>query len=634
MMPLRLTVLSLAMLICAASDTIAQDMDPRFIDHGVAAPVSRSSGTAAVTDAKGRQLILTWLTDYHGCGNMLVIDIDSGATQQIELTVNKSDSPGTVLHSSDNKFYSHFGHTFYQFDPDALAFTFTQTTADRLGMSMTEDSTGVIWASTYPASHVMSFDPKTKTFKEYGSINTETWPQYPRLMAVDPAGWVYLAIGMTKSQIAALNPATGEVVHVLAEDRRKKGIAIVMLGVDGNVYGRAHTTTSWFKLLEGKMSPIEGDPPAEQPIRTGVQESVFADFGDGRAIAHLDVPERFVDIRSIDGEVRRLEFDYESQGAYFVSIELGPDGRIYGATGHPLRLLAFDPKSGTYEQHGLLGMVGHFNDLAVQRDKVYGALYGHSGGLWEYDPALPWRDTDPQSPNPRQVFTGRADVGRPHALIAHPDGRRLIAVGTPGYGMTGGGMMIYDAQTGEGEMLSHEQLLQHHSALALATLPDGNLVVGSAIYPGTGGETLAKEAELYLFDLAKRQVTFRTVVEPGAAGINDLVVTPDGLVHGMTTAGMYFVLDPEAQTFVHQEKLTAYGPVATAQAPRTMTLTPDGSILVLFQNAIVRIDPNSRKHVKVMTTPVPVHGGIVLLDGRIYFISGSHIVSCDVSSSR
>ncbi len=71
-----------------------------------------------------------------------------------------------------------------------------------MAMSMTEDDNGIIWSVTYPNSGVVSFNPKTRKLKDYGSVYQQNWAQYPRSVAVDDASWVYFGIGSTKNQIS------------------------------------------------------------------------------------------------------------------------------------------------------------------------------------------------------------------------------------------------------------------------------------------------------------------------------------------------------------------------------------------------------------------------------------------------
>jgi hypothetical protein len=328
--------------------------------------------------------------------------------------------------------------------------------------------------------------------------------------------------------------------------------------------------------------------------------------------------------------VRELAFDYESEGCHVQSIHLGPDNVIYGSTGHPLRVYRLDPQTGGLTNNGLLNENGHLNAMATQRGHIFGAMYG-GGVLFDYDPARPWQDADPVDPNPRQLGKADPDINRPAVLLAHPDGRHLIMGGTPGYGLTGGGLYVYDLETGAEQVLSHKDILENLSTSALVALPDGNLVGGTTTAAGTGGQPIAEEAELYLFDFASRRVVWHDVILPGRDWIFDLLTGPDGLVYGMASDSTFFAFDPAARRLLHQEPLgEVYGSRSSSQGPRVMTTGPDGNIYVLFSRCIVRVEPGSFAHAKVADIPVGSYGGLVLVGGRGYFASGSHIWSCPI----
>ena len=616
-------MLPMVMLLLAVS-AFGKEMEA-FTDHGVAADVSRSRGAAATVDGEGRRVVLVWLYDHCACTSMLVIDAVTGKTQQIPVERSIADAPFAVLLSSRNLWYSQFGDRFYEFDPATLSFSFVGDTPSRCAMSMTEDASGTIWAALYPGSHLVSFNPETQELLSHGALNEETWPQYPSDLATDDQGWVYTGIGNTTCQVAGFNTATGHVRHYVADENRVQGSGRVFVGTDGKVYAHA-PGWGWHVLAGGEAAPIDEPLVKRAPAKTAAQESVFSDFPDGSQVAELDVPERLLRVQEADGTVRELAFEYESEGSGILSIVLGPDGAMYGSTGHPLRVYRFDPLTGTFTHHGLRGEMGHLNAMAVQRDLLFGALYG-GGVLYQYDVGRPWAPGDKQASNPRALGGSDPAITRPHALLAHPDGRHLTMGGTPDYGHTGGGLFIYDLEAGSGQVLSHEQLLQDHSTLSLVALPDGNLLGGTTVAPGTGGQAKATEAELYLFDWASRQVVWRKALIPGTTGITDLLPAPDGLVYGIAANSTFFVFDPETRSLVHEESLSSYGPPAGAQGPRIMSLGPDGVIYVLFAKAVVTVEPGTFRHRKLADSPVSIEAGVVLREGRIYFTSGSHLWS-------
>ncbi|MBT4815825.1 MAG: hypothetical protein HON70_09010 [Lentisphaerae bacterium] len=603
-----------------------------FRDHGVAAPVARSRGAVATVDGNGRRVILVYLYDHRACTSLLVIDAQTGQTSQVDVPPHSPDSPFAVILSSGNRFLTHFGGTFMDFDAETGSFAFSGKTDDRVAMSMTEDHRGWIWAATYPNSHVISYAPDSRELVDYGGLNEEEWPQYPRSMAVGQDGWVYIGIGNTFSHLIAYEPRTGKIVPLAASGERVKGTGAVLSGKDGKVYGRPNQESPWYELKGGQRVGGREELPVAANIYTGSQEYVQCHFPDGSLIEELDLPERSALIRDAGaGQTRALTFSYATEGSHVISLGAGPDGSVCGTTGHPLRLYAYDPDADAMTNHGVLDHNGHWNAVTAMGGKFYGGQYGH-GILWEYDPAKPWADTDKLSPNPRQLVQSQPIINRPHELLAHPDGIHLILTGTPDYGLTGGGMHIYNVQSGQAELLSHEQLIPDQATFCLKVLADGMLVGGTSTMPGTGGEVLAEEAELYLFDFASRCVVWRQAILPGTAAIRELAIGPDGLVYGLADGPTFFVFDAAARELVHRESVSKYGGLTDGQAPRSMLVGLDRLIYAYFKKAIVCIEPGTFRHRSIAPSPVDIGIGIALINGRFYFASGSHVYSYEYAA--
>ena len=621
------------------TQTTAESSTPKlteingFIDHGIAVPVSRSRGIACSSDANGNSIIMVWLSDHRECRSMLIIDANTGNTRQYPTPIQQGrDAPFAIILSSQEKFYSHFQNTFMEFDPNREKFTFSGSTTDRVAMSITEDKNGVIWAGTYPGSYIISYDPKTKKLTDHGQINKETWPQYPGSIAVDSDGWVYIGIGNVLSQIMAYNPETKQKVPIVPQELRKKGPGSVFLAENGKVYGNAYGQGPWYILSRGKAMQTDAPTVAKAPIRAGSQIYVHGQLPDGRTIQKIDVPAKWVDIKNPkSGKVKRLKFDYESEGAELFSLTLGPDDQIYGSTGHPLRIYRFNPDKNAFSHNSLLNFMGHLNAMTVQHKLLYGVRYGDGAGTcYEYNPRQPWADADPNNPNPRVVFSAGIGIVRPHVIYAYPDGIHLIMAGTPGYGYSGGGMIIHNLKTKESIELTHEDLILNQSTISLTSLPDGNLIGGTTIHPGTGGETLTKEAQLYMMDFKTHEITYKEVIVPGAITISDLLLSPQGLVFGIASGPVLFVFDPKTKTVVHSEKLDDCGAATGGQGPDTLLMAPDKNIYALFTQAIVKIDPITFNHTILAKPPEIISIGNVLYKHRLYYTSGSHIFSYEI----
>jgi hypothetical protein len=200
--------------------------------------------------------------------------------------------------------------------------------------------------------------------------------------------------------------------------------------------------------------------------------------------------------------------------------------------------------------------------------------------------------------------------------------------GTPGYGFTGGGLLFWDRTTGTGTLVEHTQILPEHSTMSLTALPEGKLLGGTTTGAGTGGEKKATQAELYIIDMATKNIDWRQAAFPAAQSYTDLCPGPRGLVYGVVDLRRFFVFDPAKKSIVHQEDTYAkFGYTNSQQGPRVFVTAPDGKIYMLFVQGIAIVDPETFAVTLLAKSPVPIAAGGDILDGRIYFSSGSHVYS-------
>ena len=206
--------------------------------------------------------------------------------------------------------------------------------------------------------------------------------------------------------------------------------------------------------------------------------------------------------------------------------------------------------------------------------------------------------------------------------MAYPDGEHVLMAGHANYGLVGGGLSIYNLATGAATLLTHNELVPYHSTIALKVLPDGNLVGGTDIAAPGGGHVKGKESVLYLFDFKTRKIPFQTVPVPGATFVKSIEVGSDGRVYGLAAGGQCFVFDTQKREVVHREDWAVHGQeVGLASGPR-------GRLVALFEKAILEIEPRGFQWEKLAAPPTPATVGPVVMEGRVYFASDSHLWSC------
>ena len=622
-----------------------RDLGNGFRDHGVGCTLAGTRGIVATKDGAGRDVALAWLSDCRACFGLLMIDAETGKSETFPVPVPPGDSPFASVLSSGNKFYSHFNSVFLEFDPVKRAFTHVFKTMPRVGMGMTEDDEGRIWAVTYPDSGVLMFDPRSGEFRDYGSVHSENWRQYSRTVAADDAGWLYFALGNTFSQLLALHPDSNTAVPLLPESERVPGVSsYIYRDMDGRVYGLLNQNGSWdgpwYELHGGRAVKLDKKPPNNpKPIICGLQCLFHKDFPSGKKIKNLDMTERKLTIADPGaGTEKVVSFSYESEGSHLMAVAAAPDGTISGGAAW---WVSYDPKADAWT-HGQ--SPGQANSLDSQGGLFYIGTYTH-GKLHEWNPALPWTGSKPKDEpgaNPRLLTVCDPIVYRPHCLLAHPDGRTVVMGGTPAYGYTGGGLLFWDRKTETRVLLEHTDLLADHCAMSLVALPGGKLLVGSGTRAGTGGEVRAKEAELYVLDMVSKKIEWRAASIPGAQEYSEMRLGPDGLVYGiadfrvyepslMDEEKLFFVFDPARREIIHREDTAAeFGTMHLQQGQRKIVISPRGRVFLIFRKGIACADPATHKLSWLARSPVSADAGGDWLDGRIYFAGGSHLYSFQV----
>ena len=410
-MKLLFTVILLDMLLAAVC---AQD---RFVDYGVAAKVAECRGVVTTTTPDGRCLVIANALDLSRISYVLVTDVDTGETTQVFCPKDvRQSAPYGSLMASNGKFYTAQGKVLLEFDPAAAQWTYhgTPSRGASCYLSFTEGLDGTIWAGGCP-SFLISFDPKTRQAKDHGRMDPRE--KYLHSLAVDKSGWVHGGIGTARCNIVAYNPATGEMRQLIKEEDRVHGTASVYATTDGAAFGQAAGQS--YRLSEGQATPMAKSKAAQRRRIGNIYWGCkTGSFSDGRRVRAYNMPDKWLEIQNPKTkEVRRIEFDYQTEGVTITSLAEGPNGIVYGSTCHPMHFLKLDTQAKTLEDMGAIPAVGggNFCAIACQGNVVIGAQYSH-GRLWAYDVNQPWNPVGPKRkplgiPAARLVKQGRVDHG-------------------------------------------------------------------------------------------------------------------------------------------------------------------------------------------------------------------------------
>jgi outer membrane protein assembly factor BamB len=540
---------------------------------------------------------------------------------------------------------------------------------------------GKVYGGSYPSGHAYEYDPDKGAFRDLGDMTDNPAPErWIRVTVHDPAtNKLYFGIG-NRPQLVEYDLATGGKRDLLPS-KYSNITAVYDLNVEsGRLFCRkeTHNPYEYFVLDQrtgdeilvtnadtGEKSPFFVNASRGVSPKSPVANKVYYAALDrhlyeydldansirklpanvqgaitGYAWLKLDDPDwpgdslvgtvgnggflfRF-NPQTGRAEVRPAE--YAGQPVNIHDVEAGPDGRIYSGGYLAGNMGIFDPATRTV-QH--MNGSGQTEGMVFVGHKLYMGVYPNAH-VYEYDTRRPWDPGSawaPQTPgdrNPNPIFSlehnpripGYTDQDRPFAM-AGSDELGLLFVGTvPKNGMLGGALAVWDVNR-RGDPDVHWNLVPDQSITSLA-YKDGLLYGGTSVYGGMGAIPTAKAAELFVWDVAKRQKVFSTVPVPGKPAITQLHVGPDGQLWGLT-GGTLFVFDPATRQVVHRHN--HFPSVAGHYRDGSLLTGKDGHLYGTVGGRLFRVDPATRALTVLATGADKLACGA---DGRLY-VSGSPI---------
>ena len=539
-----------------------------FVDHGIPTPVAQTRGVVSTVDQSGQDVILTWLQDWRGGYAILMVNAETGASQQFDVPFKPDgDEPSAIYLSSKNRLYTLFNSQFVEFDVASKRFTFHGKVNGKTAMSLTEDKDGRIWAATYPNNQLVSFNPQNSSLQNHGQLAKESWTQYPRSIAVDAHGWVYVGSGLAASQIYAYNIQSHATQALLSSSQRVSGTAVVTQSQSNVVYAR--NGRQQFMLTNGKASGLSaGAQVAESNLKGGAQNLVDREFPSGRRLVSVDMHDRTLVTRDASGQQKTVKFNYTTQGAALTFVCATGDNKVCGGTRFPMHTFYYNAGDNKFDSKQLPRQP---NVMAALGSRLYVAAYP-DGKLFQ--------ESENGKNEFSEVLNAYPSINRPHAMLIMGGGSQIALAGTPEYGTTGGGMMFWNRSSGQKSRIDHWHLVPNHSVQAMVELSNGMLLGGTTVAPGTGGVTKATDSsELFLMDANTHEVRWRGAPVPGAKTITDLMVGTDGLVYGLADSVDLFVFNPNNRQVVSVNRFSKdLGPSVYAQGTRAFVKGADGSI--------------------------------------------------------
>ncbi|MEG1381381.1 MAG: hypothetical protein RSC73_03970 [Ruthenibacterium sp.] len=610
-----------------------------YHDYGVVAPMDEPRTNCLFTGANGREYFVI-----SSRGFLMLLDLAAKSARQFIYPESYLAYPFGCLAAKSGLVYLGAGTMFMEFDPVKEAFTFYQHIhPDELAYgawSPAEAPDGVIYFGAHPKTYLTAFDPKTRKLTDYGLMDDTQ--EYLATIAVDCAGWLYCTVGTQTQRIFAFHPQTGEKHIAVTLPDGMEGGAYVTLASDGNVYGTFEGGMtgscrkegySYFQLLNGMKMGALTDASVSFPYIGDGFQGIHCPKKTKTKIIWFDLPEgKAVYLHPVTGEETTLSFHYQTAGADMSPLTLGPDGKIYGTTNHPIQFYSFDPKTEKITLHGKLPLSkerqtewwGNVCAWASQGAIMAGCAYC-GGFVTRVDTSKPlgvFGDTM----NPSHEAT-HEEIYRPRAAFAYPDGKTIIFGGFTLNGTTGGGLVLYDVLTRKTVPIPNGRLAKYHSVLCMGALPNHRLLCGTTIEAPCGGYVYEKEAVLFTFDLTTQTVTDRLVPIAGATGISSMQQAQNGIFHAITLESICFSYDATLKKVLKTTDLSAYG----APVRDGMKLYLDGNIYGLLEHAIYCVNGKDGSVKIVCEPPRMITSGMAIQNNQIYFGSDTHLCSCSLS---
>lgn len=516
----------------------------------------------------------------------------------------------------------------------------------------TED--GKIYGATYPGAGVFEYDISTGQFRDLGSVTKQ---DYARGLAVD-GDYIYVGIGTTK-HLYKINRHTGEKEELLIEGQSgENGIiqdiwvvngkllvavsTINMLVIDPEtmevegsfqfsnmisepdpnqpnmIYYKNGTQLYKYDLDTNEETLIEGLPVLPDTPR--VKDMAWITLSSGKtAVAMVTQYGEYMLYHPDTNELSFVALDLAATAVAIQALEAGPDGKLYMG-GYQRGMSVFNPFNEKIEVN--VSSFAQPEGIGFLNDTVYFGTYV-GAIMYSYDPNQP---VDLNS-NPKLEYDIKDEQDRPFAITS---GDNKLFVGTiPDYGVLGGALAIYDAETDE--WTQERNIVQDQSIISLA-YHEGKLYGGTSVWGGLGIEPKAQEAKIFVWDVEKgEKITEFTPEIPGIDAtprmIGDLSIGPDGYLWG-AVEGTIFKMNPETYEVVDRKVIRPSLYNSSKWVPYHLEWGPDGMLYTTLSRSLIVIDPETLDY-KVLVEDF-MNSMTVGVDGSIYYALGSELYKIPV----
>ncbi|MCD6361253.1 MAG: WD40 repeat domain-containing protein [Armatimonadetes bacterium] len=607
MRPVMVAVIALCPLIVHAREAATEITPPdAWEDLGTPVKLSRVYSQAVGKDTAGREVYYLGMTDAVRAF-VLALDPLTGEGRQFNLDGYPGQVWSICAHSNGKAYATTGSGGIFELDAatGGQRFIGGPPEGEKVVWELYEAADGNLYGGTYPNCKLARVDLDTYRIEDLGRMDPVQ--MYVRTIAVE-GDYIYCGCGVTAPAVWAYNFRTGEKTQLLPDEARQgAGWGRATKREDGRVYIYGNGGKCW------RVSGLEIEPVAKPP------HMPYYELQDGtRLFAYT----KFIEknqylVVTPDGEKRMVGFTYDCTGTRLWDIFTGPDGRVYGNTETPITLFAYDPASGETQVYG--NPVGHAGQVYASTwisGRLHMAAYSDcTYTIW--DPALPWSFGTEEGDNPRRIGKTSRELQRAGDLILAPDGKHTIVAGIPGYGRSGGAIVIVDPEAAEFEVVKQPFLPQ--SPWRLSTTPDDDIImVGTSLYGGSGAPRVITPGRLILWNWRTRETVREFTPWEDEYVIDSLLRIGDRFWFIGAPNGKIGVFDFTSGEIVHLDDW-GYG------AGHLQLREEDGMIYAAMGGHVVRIDPATREHEVIATYP-GLHRQIALSGEWLYAFTNMHLL--------
>jgi hypothetical protein len=572
-------------------------------------------------------------------GNQAVYAVPAGENAQLNIVDPVTNTleeaiplPGAsgswaITAASDGRIYvgSYSNGELYQYDPatDQVADLGQPVPGEQYIYGLTPGLDGKVYGGTYPHAHAFAYDPTTGKSTDYGSLSdTEKYARSAAFDSDDNA--LYVGLATPTAKIIRVDAATGarqDVTPPAMDGKQVSDMAYadgkVFANVDNNLWVIDAATNTAVSLTNSATGQVTDSYPVSSRLISPPRGGAVYFTGLDRVLARFDLVTDTITPLESDG----APVTVNGAGIAYGWITVDGKELLYCKYGnYSGAMFSYDPQTGVktdftapfrYVPSPLENVI-----VDPQSQQVYVNAF-LNGSTMIYDPATGvstatarlgqvegwvWLDgklyagsypdgridvLDPTAPeSPTTLFSLNADYGqnRPDTLLATPD--RLYIATTPGYGLYGGALTVYDFATKT--FAVHRDVVPDQTVASLV-LDGDTLFGGSSIDGGQGTDPIASEAKLFTWDTATGSKTGEYTPVPGARSINELTLGPDGNIWGMAD-GTLFVFDPKTDTVVDTVSVFSGG---TSPLDGALVWHPNGHLYGVDGGRLFVVDPLS-----------------------------------------